>query len=97
MEGGANAVIEAITSGTPVLASAVDGNIGLLGEDYPGYFPRGDAEKLAQLMLRIRQEQMGDNTLLRRLLLATAKRATLFQPEREAQQVRRWVSDLLDV
>lgn len=97
MEGGANAVIEAITSGTPVLASAVDGNIGLLGEDYPGYFPWGDAEMLARLILRIRQEQMGDNTLLRRLLLATAKRATLFQPEREAHQVRRWVSDLLDV
>ena len=31
MEGGANAVIEAVVSGTPVLASRIDGNVGLLG------------------------------------------------------------------
>jgi putative glycosyltransferase (TIGR04348 family) len=32
MEGGANVVIEAVRSGVPVLASHIDGNVGLLGE-----------------------------------------------------------------
>jgi glycosyltransferase involved in cell wall biosynthesis len=31
MEGGAHVVIEAVTSGTPVLASRIPGNLGLLG------------------------------------------------------------------
>jgi glycosyltransferase involved in cell wall biosynthesis len=34
MEGGAHVVIEALRSGTPVLASRIDGNLGLLGDDY---------------------------------------------------------------
>ncbi|WP_310260357.1 selenoneine biosynthesis selenosugar synthase SenB [Roseateles saccharophilus] len=52
LEGGANVVIEAIVSATPVLASHIDGNVGLLGEGYGGYFPVGDDEALAALMLR---------------------------------------------
>ena len=38
MEGGANVIIEAVTSGVPVLASRIDGNVGMLGADYAGYF-----------------------------------------------------------
>ena len=38
LEGGANAVLEAMTMGVPVLASRIEGNIWLLGNDYPGYF-----------------------------------------------------------
>ncbi|MGL6109713.1 MAG: selenoneine biosynthesis selenosugar synthase SenB, partial [Rubrivivax sp.] len=41
MEGGAHVVIEAMRSGTPVIASRIDGNVGLLGNDYGGYFPAG--------------------------------------------------------
>jgi len=52
LEGGANVVIESIVSGTPVLASRIDGNVGLLGEGYGGYFPVGDDEALAALMSR---------------------------------------------
>ena len=48
MEGGANVVIEAVRSGVPVLASRIDGNVGLLGADYDGYFPVGDAAALAR-------------------------------------------------
>ena len=38
MEGGANVIVEAITSGVPVIASDISGNIGMLGEHYPGLF-----------------------------------------------------------
>jgi putative glycosyltransferase (TIGR04348 family) len=43
MEGGAQVILEAVQSGTPVLASRISGNIGMLGADYSGYFPVGDA------------------------------------------------------
>ena len=52
MEGGAHVVMEAVCSGTPVLASRIAGNVGMLGADYPGYFEHGDAQGLADLLLR---------------------------------------------
>jgi len=55
-EGGANVVSEAIACGTPVLGSRMDGNIGLLGEDYPGYFPVGQTAALRKLILRAVQD-----------------------------------------
>ena len=33
-------------AGVPVLASRIDGNVGVLGEGYPGYFPVGDSDAL---------------------------------------------------
>jgi len=51
-EGGANAVSEAIVCRTPVLCTRVDGTVGMLGVDYPGYFEVGDASGLARLLLR---------------------------------------------
>ena len=39
--------MEAVRSGTPVVASRIDGNIGMLGQDYAGYFEWGDAAALA--------------------------------------------------
>lgn len=52
LEGGANVASEAVVLGVPVLASKIPGNIGLLGESYPGYFPVGDTSSLAGLMWR---------------------------------------------
>jgi putative glycosyltransferase (TIGR04348 family) len=52
MEGGANVVCEAIRIGVPVLASYVPGNIGLLGDDYPGYFRVEDEKQLAVLIAK---------------------------------------------
>lgn len=56
MEGGANVLSEAIACGTPVLASCIPGNVGLLGRDYPGYFPVKDTEALAALMDRAERD-----------------------------------------
>lgn len=46
-EGGANSVTEAIALGVPVVGTAIDGNIGLLGDSYPGLVPVGDDHALA--------------------------------------------------
>lgn len=52
LEGGANVVSEALAVGTPVLASRIPGSVGILGRDYPGYFPVGDTRALADLLWR---------------------------------------------
>ena len=70
MEGGAHVIMESVASGTPVLASAVDGNIGMLGVDYAGYFPWNDAQALAALLLRCRERGATGNALLGRLAAA---------------------------
>lgn len=51
-EGGANVVSEALACGVPIVSSAVEGSLGLLGPDYPGYFEVGDTEALAELLGR---------------------------------------------
>lgn len=79
MEGGAHVVIESVRSGTPVLASRIDGNVGLLGADYAGYFEAGDAAGLAALLERAR----GDAAMLPALQRQAAARAPLFTPEAE--------------
>ncbi len=56
MEGGANVVSEALAVPVPILASRISGSIGLLGEDYPGYFPVGDTAALAQLLEKVERD-----------------------------------------
>jgi putative glycosyltransferase (TIGR04348 family) len=91
MEGGAHVVMEAICSGTPVLASRIDGNLGLLGEDYPGVFEPGDAAGLAAALQRARDEP----AMLDGLRVATDRRAPLFDPARERAALRALVAELL--
>lgn len=52
IEGGANVASEAIAAGTPMLASRISGNIGILGKSYPGLFATGDTTELARLLSR---------------------------------------------
>ena len=54
LEGGANAVLEAMTMGVPVLASRIEGNVGLLGDDYPGYFEEGGMAKTLEAIMHQR-------------------------------------------
>ncbi len=51
-EGGPSAVSEAVGCGVPVLSTRTSGVVGLLGENYPGYFPFGDCAALKTLLLR---------------------------------------------
>lgn len=91
MEGGANVVIEAIASGIPVIASDISGNRGLLGDDYEGYFPVGDAAALAALIDRAE----ADKVFLSRLDSQCRARAPLFLPEREKAAVCQLMDNLL--
>lgn len=91
MEGGAHVVIEAIRSGTPVLASRIDGNVGLLGSDYAGYFEPGDDAALAALLERARD----DADMLPTLMAQLTPRAPLFAPEAERAALHRLVDGLL--
>ncbi len=91
MEGGAHVVIEAVVSGTPVLASRIDGNTGLLGEDHPGLFEPGDAQGLAQLLRRCRDEP----SMLPLLQAHGARHAAAFHPEQERQTLHSLVAELL--
>jgi putative glycosyltransferase (TIGR04348 family) len=97
LEGGAHVIMEAVCSGTPVIASRVDGNVGMLGSAYEGYFPHGDAAALAQMLRACRDGMAGQapaQALLERLRAQCALRASLFAPARERQAVLQLVSDL---
>ncbi len=89
-EGGANVISEAAVAGVPVLASRVDGNVGLLGAEYPGYFPVGDTPALARLLRRLEREPR----FVARLGKAIARRAPLFRPAREVTAWRRLLAGL---
>lgn len=91
MEGGANVIVEAITAGTPVLASHMSGNIGMLGHEYPGYFPVDDDKALLALLQRC----LNETSLLTRLNTACAARAKLFLPETERRALCRILDTLL--
>lgn len=79
MEGGAQVILEAVQAGTPVLASRISGNIGMLGEAYAGYFETGDHTKLASLIRRC----MAEPAFLALLQEQCRQRAPLFEPARE--------------
>lgn len=85
MEGGANVLIEAVTSGVPVLGSDIAGNRGMLGAEYPGWFPVGDAARLAELIATAMHDPDYYASLSRRC----AERVSLFSPAHECASVCR--------
>lgn len=93
MEGGAHVVSEAIGIGVPVIASAVSGNIGLLGGRYAGYFPVGDDEALSRLLTRV----AGDAAWRGRLETAVISRQRLVDPALERRSLAKLITDLARV
>lgn len=89
-EGGANVVSEAIAAGTPVLCTAIPGNLGLLGDDWPGVFPVGDAAALAALLTRTATEK----PFLDDLCLRTDQLQSMVDPSTERQA---WHALLLEL
>jgi len=89
-EGGANVISEAIVAGVPVIASDIDGNIGLLGRDYAGYYPLGDEAALAALLERCETEPAFLKTLARQ----GRKLAPLFRPSHEHKALNKIVNSV---
>lgn len=90
MEGGANVVTESLACGVPVVSSHIAGSIGLLGEDYPGYFPVGDTAALATLLYRTET----DHAFYEGLRARCAALAHLADP---AEERRRWAALMAEV
>jgi putative glycosyltransferase (TIGR04348 family) len=78
-EGGANALGEAIVAGVPLLASRIPGSVGILGDNYPGYFEFGATNELTGLMSRAER----DPAFFRGLKQACNRLVPLFDPARE--------------
>ncbi len=93
LEGGANVVSEAIAMGVPVVGTLIEGNTGLLGEDYPGLVPVRDDQALADLLYRLEKEP----DLLAELQDRIDSRVDLTRPEVEqaawAELVSRFGAD----
>lgn len=79
MEGGANVISEAIVAGVPVIASDIEGSIGLLGDDYGGYYPVENEKALAALLLKAES----DTAWYHKLERACVARQPLFTSENE--------------
>jgi glycosyltransferase involved in cell wall biosynthesis len=90
LEGGANVISEAVAAGVPVISSNISGSVGLLGEDYPGYFPVGNRRKLAELLQRAEEDQK----FYRRLQTGCRKLKKLITPKRERESWRELLAEL---
>jgi putative glycosyltransferase (TIGR04348 family) len=91
MEGGANVICEAARIGTPVLASRVSGNVGMLGRRYPGFYPLFDAAALARRLRRA----AGEPRVLARLKSALRARRALFAPQAEGSALGAVIDEAL--
>lgn len=88
MEGGPNVLSEAVVAGVPVIASDIDGTVGVLGESYPGYFPVGDTRALRRRLIQAE----ADAAFVRGLEDYVTKEMPRFSHQREKA---RW-AELLD-
>jgi putative glycosyltransferase (TIGR04348 family) len=89
-EGGANAISEALAAGVPILGTHIAGTVGILGTDYPGYFPVGNPARLAQLLRHAETHEKWYDELRRRC----ADLRILVTPERERESWRRLLAEL---
>jgi len=93
MEGGANVISEATVAGLPVIASDIDGSIGLLGEHYSGYFPVKNTHALSELLLKAEN----DGGFVETLAQQCRQRAKLFTVDAERQGWADLLSELDNV
>jgi putative glycosyltransferase (TIGR04348 family) len=90
LEGGANVVSEAIAANIPVLSTLIPGSIGILGQDYPGYFPAGDTRALCVLMERAETDRSFYSELKRRI----GDLRPLVDPQRERESWRALLAEV---
>jgi len=89
-EGGANVVSEALVAGVPVVASRINGNVGMLGKNYLGYYKVGDERSLRRLLIKCEN----DKGFMQELVELCEVRSKLFNLSEEE---RRWKNLLIEV
>lgn len=91
MEGGAHVVSEAIAIGIPVIASDIPGNRGLLGNNYPAYYPVGDQAALSKLLTKVESNKV----FYQKLCKAIAGRQKITKPELEQESIQKLIKSLV--
>ena len=91
MEGGAHVVSEAIAIGIPVIASDIPGNRGLLGDNYPAYYPVGDQVALSNLLTKAESNK----AFYQKLCKAIAGRKKITKPELEQKLIQKLIKSLI--
>lgn len=84
-EGAPNVLFEAIGWRLPIIASKIDGHVGVLGADYQGYYKVGDTEGLQKLLVRCAR----DEAFYRQLVSSVDKLAKKYRPGNELKMLRK--------
>ncbi len=92
LEGGANVVSEAIAAGVPVVSSLIPGSIGILGPDYPAYFPLGDTHALCLVMRKAETDSAFYSELKNRI----RNLRPLVDPHREQESWNTLLAEVLE-
>lgn len=93
MEGGANVVSEALAADVPVIASDIDGNVGMLGAGYAGYYPCGNERALADLLHHAETSPEFYDLLKAQC----ARRKPLVEPEQELAGLEQLIAAVMPI
>ncbi len=91
MEGGANVISEALADVVPIVGSGIASTAGILGDDYPGLYPVGDTQRLAELLTRAEC----DRTFYDQLHAWCRRLAPRVRPAAERQAWKELIAELL--
>ena len=89
-EGGANVISEAVVAGVPVIASKIDGNVGLLGKNYRGYYPVGNTKELRKVILKAEKDKVFFQSLTKQCNSIKSK----FTAEREQESWAKLINNI---
>ena len=82
-EGAPNVLFEAISWRLPIIASKIDGHVGVLGSGYRGYFKVGDTNGLQKLLVRCAT----DESFYRQLVSSNEVLANKYRPGNELKML----------
>ena len=92
LEGAPNVASEALAASVPMISTKISGMVGLLGENYPGYFPVGETADLTSLLHRAET----DARFYRSLKQGCRRAKPLVDRRREKESWRRLLKQLAD-
>lgn len=92
MEGGPGVLSEAVVAGIPILASRISATLGLLGENYPGFFEVGDTKCLTELLLRVETDSVFLKDLRNKIHLLQDR----FDPSVEKSSLEKLIKEITE-